>query len=204
MATCNHIHLLVKDNSSEENISKFMQLLQSRTAQEYNTRKNRKGAFWEDRYHATAIDSDVYLMKCMTYISMNMVRAGVVKNPAEWKESGYFEIEFPKKRYRIIDYPVLLEELNLESIKELQKSQQEWIKEVMENRPLYRESKWTESLAVGSEEFVERIKEQLDIKAKSRKILKSVNDFILSDSEISYKAIFDNKNEALRLKNGQF
>lgn len=28
----------------------------------------------------------------MTYISMNMVRVGVVKDPVEWKESGYFEI----------------------------------------------------------------------------------------------------------------
>ena len=29
-----------------------------RTAQEYNLRKNRKGAFWEDRYHATAVEDD--------------------------------------------------------------------------------------------------------------------------------------------------
>ncbi|VAW65049.1 Transposase and inactivated derivatives [hydrothermal vent metagenome] len=34
-----------------------MQLIAGRTAQEYNQRKNRKGAFWEDRYHATAIDT---------------------------------------------------------------------------------------------------------------------------------------------------
>jgi hypothetical protein len=35
-----------------------MQLIAGRTAQEYNQRKNRKGAFWEDRYHATAIETD--------------------------------------------------------------------------------------------------------------------------------------------------
>lgn len=204
IVTCNHIHLLVKDNSGEENISMFMQLLQSRTAQEYNTRKNRKGAFWEDRYHATAIDSDVYLMNCITYINMNMVRAGVVKHPIEWKESGYFEIEYPRKRYGIIDYTILLEELCMGSFEELQKCQKEWINEVMGHRQLGRESKWTESLAVGSEDFVERIKEQLDVKAKSRKIIQIGNDYILSDSEIPYKAVFDPKNEALRSKNGCF
>jgi putative transposase len=158
----------------------------------------------ENRYHATAIDSDVYMMNCMTYINMNMVRAGVVKHPVEWKESGYFEINFPKKRYGIIDYMVLMEELSLESINELQISLRECVIEEMENKHLQRESKWTESLAVGSEDFVERIKEKLDMKAKSRKIVKSENDYVLSDSEISYKPIFDPKNEALRPKNGYY
>jgi hypothetical protein len=32
-----------------------------RTAQEYNQRKGRQGAFWEDRYHATAIEIDEHL-----------------------------------------------------------------------------------------------------------------------------------------------
>jgi hypothetical protein len=35
-----------------------MQLLAGRTGQEYNKRKNRKGAFWQDRYHATAVQSN--------------------------------------------------------------------------------------------------------------------------------------------------
>lgn len=204
IATCNHIHLMVIDNSAQENIPMFMQLLQSRTAQEYNKRKNRKGAFWEDRYHATAIDSDDYLLKCMSYISMNMVRAGVVKHPVEWKESGFYEIEFPKKRYGIIDYNVLLKELCMDSIEELQKSQKEWIRDILHNHNLSRESKWTESLAVGSENFVELFKEKLDIKAKSRKIVRTENDYVLSDSEISYKPIFDPKNEPLRSKNDYF
>jgi uncharacterized protein (TIGR02452 family) len=38
-----------------------MQLIAGRTAQEYNQRKNRQGAFWEDHYHATAIEADRHL-----------------------------------------------------------------------------------------------------------------------------------------------
>ena len=34
-----------------------MQLIAGRTAQEYNQRKGRQGAFWDDRYHATAIEA---------------------------------------------------------------------------------------------------------------------------------------------------
>ncbi len=51
--TSNHIHLLVLDNGKDV-IPKSIQLVAGRTAQEYNLRKNRKGAFWEDRYHAVA------------------------------------------------------------------------------------------------------------------------------------------------------
>ena len=55
--TSNHIHLLVQDQGRGE-IPRSMQLMAGRIAQEYNLRKNRKGAFWENRYHATAIDKD--------------------------------------------------------------------------------------------------------------------------------------------------
>jgi len=43
MITSNHIHLIVVDDDSKDVISKSMQLVAGRTAQEYNWRKNRKG-----------------------------------------------------------------------------------------------------------------------------------------------------------------
>ena len=101
VVTSNHIHLLVKD-TSQHVIAKSLQLVAGRTAQEYNQRKQRKGAFWEDRYHATAIASDEHFLRCLVYIDMNMVRAGVVQHPGEWAHGGYREIQQPPKRYRII------------------------------------------------------------------------------------------------------
>lgn len=55
MITSNHTYLLVCDNGSDEVIPKTVQLLAGRVGQEYNIRKRRKGAFWQDRYHATAV-----------------------------------------------------------------------------------------------------------------------------------------------------
>jgi putative transposase len=60
IVTCNHVHLLVKDTGSNI-IADSMQLIAGHTAQEYNQRKNRQGAFWEDRYHATAIEGNEHL-----------------------------------------------------------------------------------------------------------------------------------------------
>ena len=55
MVTSNHIHLLVLDDETDS-ISRSLQLIAGRTAQEFNQRKERNGAYWEDRYHATAIE----------------------------------------------------------------------------------------------------------------------------------------------------
>jgi putative transposase len=94
MVTSNHVHLLVKDTGSNV-IAESMDLIAGRTAQEYNQRKNRHGAFWEDRYHAIAIEADEHLHRCLVHIDVNMVRAGVVHHLLEWKHSGYGEIQSP-------------------------------------------------------------------------------------------------------------
>ena len=87
MVTSNHVHLLVKDTGGDV-IAQSMQLIAGRTAQEYNQRKNRHGAFWEDRYHASAIEADEHLHRCLVYIDLNMVRAGAVSHPTDWEQSG--------------------------------------------------------------------------------------------------------------------
>jgi len=117
--TSNHIHLLVEGGEDRYAISNAMRYLSGCSAQKYNNRKNRPGACWEDRYHATAVSTDAHLSKCMVYIDMNMVRAGVVKNPKEWIHSGYHEIIKPKSRFSIINQGALLRLLNLDSLNEL-------------------------------------------------------------------------------------
>ena len=81
--TSNHVHLVVRDDKGPDVIPQTIQLVAGRTGQEYNQRKARKGAFWEDRYHATAVEADSHLAQCMVYIDLNMVRAGVVAHPSE-------------------------------------------------------------------------------------------------------------------------
>jgi len=71
--TSNHIHLLVVD-SDKDVIPNSLQLIAGRTAQEFNKRKKRKGAFCDDRYHATVIESGEHLLRCIVYIDLNMVR----------------------------------------------------------------------------------------------------------------------------------
>lgn len=69
--------------SGKDIISQSMQLLSGRTGQAYNTRKNRKGAFWEDRFYTTAIENGVHLLRCVAYIELNMLRASAVTHPKD-------------------------------------------------------------------------------------------------------------------------
>ena len=89
MVTSNHIHLLVLDDGPIGSIARTMHLASGQTAQDYNKRKRRRGAFWEDRYHATAVDTDIHFLRCMLYIDLNMVRAGVVDFPGKWDHCGF-------------------------------------------------------------------------------------------------------------------
>jgi putative transposase len=90
---------------------------------EYNQRKDRKGAFWEDRYHATAIENGDHLARCMVYIDTNMIRAGVVSHPSLWLYGGYNEIQEPRRKNVLINYKRLQELLGFDTYDQLQQFQ---------------------------------------------------------------------------------
>ena len=104
IVTSNLIHLLVKEDGDRNVIPNAIGLIAGRTAQEYNRRKRRHGAFWQDRYHSTAIETGGHLLRCLLYIDLNMVRAGVVKHPSEWPHGRYNEIQTPRRKNVIIAY----------------------------------------------------------------------------------------------------
>jgi putative transposase len=116
--TSNHVHLLVKVSGKQE-LSASMQLVAGCVAQEYNRRKSRKGAYCEDRYHATAVATDDHHIQCLLYIDLNMVRTGVVSHPSDWRESGYSELLSKRQRYRALDIPALMEMLDIDDYEQL-------------------------------------------------------------------------------------
>ena len=199
--TSNHIHLLVKDNGNRDILPKTIQLTAGRTAQEYNLRKKRKGAFWEDRYHATAVQDDDHLIRCMVYIDLNMVRAGVVSHPSEWPFCGYNEIQEPPRRYSLIDSKGLMALLGIDDSAKLSRVYRGWVEDVIRQGSSAREEKWTQSIAVGNKLFVEGVKDKLDFKATGRNIVGMKDGYELKESVASYSADSGTKTEALRPDN---
>lgn len=172
--TSNYIHLLVYSNHDSETVPRALQLVAGRVGQEYNQRKNRRGAFWEDRYHATAVDTGEHLVRCLIYIDLNMVRAGVVAHPRQWSHGGWHEIVNAPRRYRIIARDRLKQLLGADE-KTLTESYEHWINNyIIEG--IKQEKIWTDAIAAGSPEFVEAVKARLGLKAMHRQIRRKGDD----------------------------
>ncbi len=202
IVTSNHVHLLISDNAkNRKTIPNSVKLVAGRTAQEYNQRKNRKGAFWEDRYHSTAIENDAHLIKCMNYIDFNMVRAGVVNSPFDYEYCGLHEILEPKKRYGIIDHQCLMELLHFEDFVDFKEKYIGFLENYLSENKNYRENKWSQSIAVGSHGFIKNIKEKLGVKAIGRKIINGTETFELRENIASYGNIKDEETNELEYKN---
>ena len=183
--TSNHIHLLVRDRGRGE-IASSLQLIAGRTAQAYNDRKRRHGAFWEDRYHATAVETGAHLVRCVVYIDLNMVRAGAVEHPRQWRSGGYHEIQVPPRRYHIVERAALAEVLGVESVSQLAKAHEKWIGAALAEGTRARLPEWSESVAVGGRDFVERVGTQLGPTARHRQIESCDAFSVLRDADSPY------------------
>lgn len=194
VATSNHIHLIVKDDSDRRIIPQAVGLIAGRTAREYNRRKHRKGAFWEDRYHSSAIETGEHLLRCLVYIDLNMVRAGVVDHPSKWPHGGYNEIQKPRRKNIIIACERLRELAGFQDYESFASAHRQWVQAALEDIDAKRANRWTESIAVGSSPFIERIKNTMGAMAKGRSIQSAEGAFELREAQSAYNSIFEAKN----------
>jgi len=178
-----------------------MQLAAGRCAQEYNERKKRKGAYWQDRYHATAIETGKHLVRCLVYVDLNMVRAGAVKHPSEWMFGGYNEIQSPRRKCVLIAHEKLSALAGYQNYEQFRKSHRDWVNGLLAQDNNVFDSQWTRSIAVGSEQFIERIKAVLGTKALGRRAHKVSGGYELREPERIYNADFDPRKSSIGLKN---
>jgi putative transposase len=200
MITANHVHLLILDRGDDV-IARSLQLAAGRSAQQYNQRKARQGAFWEDRYHATAVETDAHLHRCIAYIDLNMVRAGVVHHPSAWAHSGYNEIQNPPDRYRLIDLNALADVCGLSSTPALQRAHRDWVESALAEHQLMRQAHWSESIAVGSERFAQEVKTRLGVTARYRAVVPTDESYALREPSIAYTGCFEHEMEPLSTEN---
>jgi REP element-mobilizing transposase RayT len=73
-------------------LSVFVKELKERFTKWYNRREERRGTLWEERFKSVLVEnSEKTLLTMASYIDLNPVRAGIVKNPQEYRHCGYAE-----------------------------------------------------------------------------------------------------------------
>jgi len=83
----NHYHLLIE--TPDANLSLGMRQLNGVYTQLFNKRHNRTGHLFQGRFKGILIQKDSHLLEVCRYVVLNPIRAGMAKNPQQWKWSSY-------------------------------------------------------------------------------------------------------------------
>ena len=99
----NHTHMLLETQLIEQ-LSKYMQRINTRYGKYYNKKYSRVGYVFRDRYKAEGIYSEEHLYNCIKYIYNNPVKAGICNKAEEYPYSNYkmMSIKF-KEQYNLMD-----------------------------------------------------------------------------------------------------
>ncbi len=85
----NHVHLILKEE--KEPISIVMKRISSSYVFYYNSKYDRCGHLFQERFKSEAIENDSYFLTVLRYVHQNPVKANMVKNLKEYKWSSYNE-----------------------------------------------------------------------------------------------------------------
>ena len=72
-------------------LSEFMKTLMQRFTKWFNRTHSRTGNLWEDAFKSVIVEDGVAAKTIAAYIDLNPVRAGMVKDPADYRWSSYGE-----------------------------------------------------------------------------------------------------------------
>ena len=183
--TSNHTHFLV-DAEDRSEISGFIRQVDGEFAKAYNRRKGRENAFWGDNFNATLVESGRYLWECLCYIALNMNRCGVVTHPKDWPWVGYHEIMGSRSRYRFVDLERLCWRLRTDSIEEVRRNLAVSLADRIARDQMKREPLWTESLAVGSLEFVQSIRPLIPLRRETEIVVPTQGVWTLQETPTPY------------------
>ncbi|MEA1994622.1 MAG: transposase [Campylobacterota bacterium] len=202
----NHYHLFTKTPFA--NISQGMHYLNTSYANWFRAKHKITGSIFQGRYKSILVDEDSYALVLSAYIHLNPHRAGMVKNIEDYPFSSF--LDYIGKRspvVRRLNRSLILNMLS-DNIKQSQKRYRQF---VMENRELKNPLKKSyKNIALGSEKFIERIKNKIDSLGQNREVShikdvslpskKKIIDVISKQFNVEKDAIFEKRRDNLYRK----
>jgi len=82
----NHVHLIAVPER-EDSLAVLLRRVHGRYAQYYNTRSGRTGHLWQNRFFACVLGPD-HLWTALAYVDRNPLRAGMVRQAADYRWSS--------------------------------------------------------------------------------------------------------------------
>jgi putative transposase len=182
----NHVHMLIQ--VSEIPLSKLIQNLSFRYASYINKNMSRKGHLFQGRYKAILVDAENYLHELVRYIHLNPVRAGVARNPQDYKWSGHLcYLGITSKSWLTVEY-VLSQYSKGEST--AQRRYEEFVLEGLDEeyrREFHHGS--AEGRLLGTDKFIEKALEQADKKAERRYRVEDIINLVSKKSRVTIEEL---------------
>ena len=152
-----HIHLLIE--TGQVPLSKILQGINQRFTMYFNWRYGTVGHLFQGRYKAILCDKDAYLFSLVKYLHCNPVRAGMVRQPEEYRWSSHREYLGMNKN-GLVDTGLLLGMFS-EDLKRGRRLYREYMRkeEKTSKEDFYRT---VDQRVLGDEAFVERVRERIE------------------------------------------
>lgn len=99
-------------------LSEYMKIVNQTFTQWFNRKHGRRGVLWEERFKSELVESGHAARRVAAYIDLNPVRARIVKDPKDYRWSGYGEAVAGRERARTGLRLVLFEELSTRTCEE--------------------------------------------------------------------------------------
>ena len=103
----NHFHLIVTPHAPA-GVPCAMQQVGRCYVPYFNRRAGRTGGLFEGRYSAHLMDTEVYWYRCLRYVELNRVRAGLVAAPEDYPWSSYRAHAFGTHDAVLTEHPLYL------------------------------------------------------------------------------------------------
>jgi REP element-mobilizing transposase RayT len=106
----NHVHILLKEQ--EQDLARIMRKILSSYVYWYNSKYERIGNLFQDRFKSEPIENDRYLLCAARYIHQNPIKAGLASNISDYDWSSYGT--YINKSEGLIDIELVLSLLQTE------------------------------------------------------------------------------------------
>ncbi|MCD6215269.1 MAG: transposase [Candidatus Desulfofervidus sp.] len=162
----NHYHLFLKTPFA--NLPEGMHYLNASYANWFRTRYKLVGTVFQGRYKSILVDEDSYALVLSAYIHLNPLRAGVVRHLEKYQWSSF--LDYIGTREAVIerlDVSFILNQFG----NNLAQAQERYKGFVMDNMKMENPLKDAfKGIAVGTEAFIEKVKEKMKSIGKNREI----------------------------------
>jgi putative transposase len=161
----NHVHLVIEPTEKGGELSQIMKGINLSYAQYYKGKYKHIGHFWQDRYKSIIISKDEYLLACGSYVELNPVRAGIVKEPKDYLWSSYRFNAYGKSS-NIIDEHIIYE--GLSSDESLRREYRKFVREMLEKKKAMR-GEMERRLIFGGHDFIQSVNKKYKLEAVIKK-----------------------------------